>query len=726
MPGPQLLSIIDSYLPLERARFVKESLEFATTAHRGQRRMSGEPFIEHPIATATLLAELKMDATTIAAALMHDVIEDCGVELGTLEREFGFDVARLVDGVTKLKRIDKIAGISPTEPVEARAASTRKMLVAMAEDIRVVMIKLADRLHNMRTLSHLPQVRRERIAQETLDIYAPLAHRLGMSDIKWRLEDEAFRFLNPREYKALSRLINRKRVEREAYAEEACRAVTVRLAASGINALVLGRPKHLYSTYQKMKRYETLGRDFDEIYDLIALRVITDTVPGCYSALGIVHSIWRPVPGQFDDYIASPKENLYQSLHTSVMGLEGSAMEVQIRTKEMHRLAEDGVAAHWVYKEGDEEPARLDDQFEQKLSWFKQLLEWQREVQGDQEYLDTVKTDILRDQVFVYTPAGEVKDLPAGATPLDFAFRIHTELGLNCVGAYVNGKSVPLNTKLSNGDTVRVRKSLTDRGPSLDWLNSDLGYLTTASARYRVRAWFRRQNKSANVQRGREQLRNAISKLYLAGSEVELAERLGYETVDELTEAIGSGQVAPSRIAEVASPRNEQPIHSQPAFRQALNGAGAEDPGVVALGSPEVPARVARCCKPAYGDEVIGYLTRVRGISVHRRNCAVSRAESEPERQVPVAWGHASSRIPDRLRLDAVDRIGLLRDITDVVSSEHVNIHSMTSEEDAHSQNCTVSLTVYTTGFEQLSRLFSKLETIPGVRTIARLTGVTE
>ena len=725
MPGPQLLSIIDSYLPLERARFVKESLEFATTAHRGQRRMSGEPFIEHPIATATLLAELKMDATTIAAALMHDVIEDCGVELGTLEREFGFDVARLVDGVTKLKRIDKIAGIRRTEPDEARAASTRKMLVAMAEDIRVVMIKLADRLHNMRTLSHLPQVRRGRIAQETLDIYAPLAHRLGMSDIKWRLEDEAFRFLNPREYKALSRLINRKRVEREAYAEEACRAVTVRLVASGINALVLGRPKHLYSTYQKMKRYETLGRDFDEIYDLIALRVVTDTVPDCYSALGIVHSIWRPVPGQFDDYIASPKENLYQSLHTSVMGSEGSAMEIQIRTKEMHRLAEDGVAAHWVYKEGDEEPARLDDQFEQKLSWLKQLLEWQREVQGDQEYLDTVKTDILRDQVFVYTPAGEVKDLPAGATPLDFAFRIHTELGLSCVGAYVNGKSVPLNTRLSNGDTVRVRKSLTDRGPSLDWLNSDLGYLTTASARYRVRAWFRRQNKSSNVQRGREQLRNAISKLYLAGSEVELAERLGYATVDELAEAIGSGQVAPSRIAEVASPRDEQPIHSQPAFRQALNGAGGEDPGVVALGSPEVPARVARCCKPAYGDEVIGYLTRARGISVHRRNCAVSRADSEPERQVPVAWGHASSRIPDRLRLDAVDRIGLLRDITDVVSSERVNIHSMTSEEDAHSQNCTVSLTVYTTGFEQLSRLFSKLETIPGVHTIARLTGVT-
>ena len=722
MAGEQLLSTIDTYLPLERARFVKGSLKFAEEAHRGQRRMSGEPFIEHPIATAAFLAELKMDATTLAAALLHDVVEDCGIELHTLKDAFGNDVARLVDGVTKLKGIDKIAGIAPPAPDEAHAASTRKMLVAMSEDIRVVMIKLADRLHNMQTLSHLPHKRRERIAQETLDIYAPLAHRLGMSDIKWRLEDEAFRYLYPRQYKAISRLVNRKRVEREAYAEEASRAATARLDASGINAVVLGRPKHLYSTFQKLKRYEDLGRDFDEIYDLIALRIITDTVADCYSALGIVHSIWRPVQGQFDDYIASPKENLYQSLHTSVMGPEGSAMEVQIRTKEMHRLAEDGVAAHWVYKEGEEEPASLDDKFEQKLSWLKQLIEWQREVQGDQEYLDTVKTDILRDQVFVYTPAGEVKELPAGSTPLDFAFRIHTELGLNCVGAYVNGKSVPLNTKLSNGDTVRVRKSLTDRGPSLDWLNADLGYLTTASGRSRVRAWFRRQAKSTNIQRGRKQLRNAISKLYLTGSELELAERLGFATVDELAESIGSGQIAPSRIAEVASPRDEQPIHPL-VFKKTMNGEQAMEYGLVALGTPDTKARPALCCKPAYGDDVIGYLTRGRGVSVHRSSCSVSRAEIEPERQVSVAWGHASSRIPDRLRLEAVDRIGLLRDITNVVSSEHVNIHSMSSEEDPFSQDCTVSLTVYTTGFEQLSRLFSRLEAIPGVHTISRLTG---
>lgn len=722
MAGEQLLSITDTYLPLERARFVKGSLKFAEHAHRDQRRMSGEPFIEHPIATATFLAELKMDATTIAAALLHDVVEDCGIELDTLTNEFGYDVARLVDGVTKLKEIDKFSGIPAPAPGEAHAASTRKMLVAMAEDIRVVMIKLADRLHNMQTLSHLPQGSRERIAQETLDIYAPLAHRLGMADIKWQLEDEAFRYLYPRQYKAISRLINRKRVEREAYAEEASHAVTARLAASGINAAVLGRPKHLYSTFRKLKRYEDLGRDFDEIYDLIALRIITDTVADCYSALGIVHSIWRPVQGQFDDYIASPKENLYQSLHTSVMGPEGSAMEVQIRTKEMHRLAEDGVAAHWVYKEGEEEPARLDDNFEQKLSWLKQLIEWQREVQGDQEYLDTVKTDILRDQVFVYTPAGEVKELPAGSTPLDFAFRIHTELGLNCVGAYVNGKSVPLNTKLSNGDSVRVWKSLTGRGPSLDWLNTDLGYLTTASGRSRVRAWFRRQARSANIQRGKEQLRNAIRNLYLVESETELAERLGFATVDELAEAIGNGQIAPSRIAEVASPRDEQPIEPL-ILKQSLNGATVLDHGLVALGTPDKMARPARCCKPAYGDDVIGYLTRRRSISVHRRGCSMSRAESEPERQVEVAWGHASSRIPDRLRLEAVDRIGLLRDITNVVSSEHVNIHSMSSEEDPFSQDCTVYLTVYTTGFEQLSRLFSKLEAIPGVHTLARMTG---
>ncbi len=725
MPGARLLHKVQDYLPQERVRLIEGALRFATTAHEGQRRISGEPFIEHPIATAEQLADMKMDATAISAALLHDVVEDCGVEFSSLESNFGPKVARLVDGVTKLSRIEGANRTNSTGPEDARAASTRKMLVAMAEDIRVVMIKLSDRLHNMRTLSHLPAVRRRRIAKETLNIYAPLAHRLGMADIKWKLEDEAFRHLRPRQYKEISRLINRKRFEREAYAQEATRLVDSALRKNGVNALVLGRPKHLYSTYNKLKRYEAQGRNFDEIYDLIALRIVTDTIADCYATLGIVHSIWRPVQGQFDDYIASPKENLYQSLHTSVIGPEGNAMEVQIRTKEMHRLAEDGVAAHWTYKELENDPNRDEDRdepFEQKLSWLKQLIEWQRELEGDQEYLDSVKTDILRDQVFVYTPAGEVKDLPAGSTPLDFAFQIHTELGLNCVGAYINGKSEPLNKKLANGDTVRIRKSTVNRGPSLEWLNEDLGYLTTSSARSKVRTWFRRQEKSENISRGRQQLRNAISNLYLSGSESELVERLGYGSVDELAEAVGTGHLSPSRLAEAVAPRHELPIHPLPAFRQDRNG-GVAHPGVVAMDSAGITARVALCCKPAYGDDVVGYLTRRRGVSVHRRNCPRLRGENEPERQVQVAWGHAAERIADRLRLEAVDRIGLIRDITDVVSSEQINIHSMSSNEDPHTQDCTVSLTVYTTGFEQLSRLFARLEAIPGVHAVYREAG---
>ncbi len=719
MPGTQLLNTVQTYLPLQRVQLVRDALEFASSAHEGQSRMSGEPFIEHPVATAEQLADMKMDATTISAALLHDVIEDCGVELQTLESAFGPEVSRLVDSVTKLSRIDTLAGINVLGKEETRAASTRKMLVAMAEDVRVVMIKLADRLHNMRTLSHLPARRRLRIAKETLDIYAPLAHRLGMSDIKWKLEDEAFRYIQPNQYKSISRLIRRKRVEREAYAQQASRTVTNELKKNGVNAIVLGRPKHLYSTYNKLKRYEEQGRNFDEIYDLIALRIVTDTVANCYAALGIIHSIWRPVLGQFDDYIATPKENLYQSLHTSVIGPEGNALEVQIRTKQMHRIAEDGVAAHWAYKESDEKPNGQDDRFEQKLSWLKQLIEWQRELQGDQEYLDSVKTDVLRDQVFVYTPAGEVMDLPAGSTPLDFAFRIHTELGLNCVGAYVNGKSVPLSKKLANGDTVRIRKSRVARGPSLDWLNEDLGYLTTAGARSKIRAWFRRQEKSANIKRGRKQLRNAIDKLYLATSEAELAKRMRYGSVDELAEAIGTGQVSPSSVAEAAALRDQLLIHS-PLHGQSPDGQEAHS-GVVAMAPEDIPTRIAMCCKPAYGDDAIGYLTQRRGLSVHRRNCSNLRGEHEPERQVAVAWGHASSRIPDRLRMDAVDRVGLLRDITAVVSSEQINIHSITSDEDPHTQHCTVSLTVYTTGLEQLSRLFAKLEAIPGVRTVSRM-----
>ena len=521
-----LLESVNVYLPADRADAVETALNYATKAHEGQLRDSGEPFIEHPIATASRLADMRLDTTTIQAALLHDVMEDCGVSFQEIESEFGTDVAKLVDGVTKLKRLDMISETSAmlrqaSTPEATRAASLRKMLVAMAEDVRVVLIKLSDRLHNMQTLRHLPTPKQQRISRETLDIYSPLAHRLGMNDIKWQLEDEAFRYLMPRQYKSMSRLVNRKRAEREMYSDAAVEAIKIPLEQAGITCAVDGRVKHLYSTYNKLQRYERMGRKFDEIYDLIAIRVVTDSIGDCYAALGIVHSKWRPVPGQFDDYIASPKENMYQSLHSSVRGPGNFPIEVQIRTREMHEVAEEGVASHWIYKEGDE-ASPSGDNFEQKMSWLRQLLDWQRELSGDDEYLATVRTDILQDQVFVYTPQGDVKDLPAGATPIDFAYRIHTDLGHNTVGAVVNGKLTALNTPLQNGDVVEIRKARIPRGPSLDWLNTDLGYLITGSAQTKVKQWFRKQERQSNVRRGKDLVKKEMRRLGIAYSEKEI------------------------------------------------------------------------------------------------------------------------------------------------------------------------------------------------------------
>ncbi|MCH7970695.1 MAG: bifunctional (p)ppGpp synthetase/guanosine-3',5'-bis(diphosphate) 3'-pyrophosphohydrolase, partial [Chloroflexi bacterium] len=533
-----LLKTIGAYLSADRADAVENALNFAIDSHHGQLRESGEPFIEHPIATALWLAEMRLDTTTIQAALLHDVMEDCGVTFKELETDFGTDVAKLVDGVTKLKRLDMISENSAmrrqaSTPEATRAASIRKMLVAMAEDVRVVLIKLSDRLHNMRTLKHLPVPKQQRISRETLDIYSPLAHRLGMNEIKWQLEDEAFRYLMPRQYKSISRLVNRKRAEREIYTEAAIKAIQRPLQKAGLKCSVEGRVKHLYSTYNKLQRYERIGRKFDEIYDLIAIRVIAETVGDCYSALGVVHSKWRPVPGQFDDYIASPKENMYQSLHTSVRGPGNYPIEVQIRTQDMHDIAEEGVASHWMYKGDDDGSPRI-DKFDQKMSWLRQLVDWQRELSGDDEYLATVRTDILQDQVFVYTPQGDVKDLPAGATPIDFAYRIHTDLGHNTVGAVVNGKLTALNTQLQNGDVVEIRKARIPRGPSLDWLNPDLGYLVTGSARTKVKQWFRKQERQSNIRRGKDLLRKEMRRLGLNQSEKEIVAIMDYKSLDEL------------------------------------------------------------------------------------------------------------------------------------------------------------------------------------------------
>ena len=718
-----LLDSVSAYLPADRASIVEVALNYASNAHQGQLRESGEPFIEHPIATALRLADMRLDTTTIQAALLHDVIEDCGISFQQLESDFGNDVAKLVDGVTKLKRLDMISENSAmlkqiAKPEATRAASLRKMLVAMADDVRVVLIKLSDRLHNMETLQYLPTPKQQSISRETLDIYSPLAHRLGMSDIKWQLEDQAFRYLMPRQYKSISRLVSRKRAEREIYTKAAVKAIEIPLNNVEIPCVVEGRVKHLYSTYNKLQRYERMGRKFDEIYDLIAIRVITESIEDCYAALGVVHSKWQPVRGQFDDYIASPKENMYQSLHTSVRGPGRYPIEVQIRTQDMHEIAEGGVASHWMYKEG-EDTVRRSDNFETKMSWLRQLLDWQRELSGDEEYLATVKTDILQDQVFVYTPKGDVKDLPAGATPIDFAYRIHTDLGHNTVGAVVNGKLTALNTPLNNGDVVEIRKARISRGPSLDWLNGDLGYLTTASAQTKVKQWFRKQERNSNIRRGKDLLKKELRRLGIRYNEKDIAKILDYENFDDLAESLGVGQISVARVADTLSPQPDEIFkpnidHSNPPTDQTK--------GLIVMGESGLLTRIAKCCSPVYGDEITGYLTRGRGVTVHRHNCAILRDSKDSERHIPVAWGHYETTYASRLRVEAFDRVGLIRDITNVVSSENVNIHSLTSSEDDKTNACTVSLTVYTSGVEQLSRLFARVETIPGVDSVFRVS----
>ncbi len=718
-----LLDSVSAYLPADRASIVEDALNYASNAHQGQVRESGEPFIEHPIATALRLADMRLDTTTIQAALLHDVMEDCGISFQQLESDFGNDVAKLVDGVTKLKRLDMISENSAmlkqiAKPEATRAASLRKMLVAMADDVRVVLIKLSDRLHNMQTLQYLPIPKQQRISRETLDIYSPLAHRLGMSDIKWQLEDQAFRYLMPRQYKSISRLVSRKRAEREIYTEAAVKAIEIPLNNATIPCAVEGRVKHLYSTYNKLERYERMGRKFDEIYDLIAIRVITKSIEDCYAALGVVHSKWRPVPGQFDDYIASPKENMYQSLHTSVRGPGRYPIEVQIRTQDMHEVAEGGVASHWMYKE-DEDTTRRSDNSETKMSWLRQLLDWQRELSGDDEYLATVKTDILQDQVFVYTPKGDVKDLPSGATPIDFAYRIHTDLGHNTVGAVVNGKLTALNTPLNNGDVVEIRKARISRGPSLDWLNGDLGYLTTASAQTKVKQWFRKQERNSNIRRGKDLLKKELRRLGIRYNEKEIAKSLDYENFNDLAESLGVGQISVARVADTLSPQPDE------IFKPNIDPSNPptdQTKGLVVMGESGLLTRIAKCCSPVYGDEITGYLTRGKGVTVHRHNCAILRDSKDSERHIPVAWGHYETTYASRLRIEAFDRVGLIRDITNVVSSENVNIHSLTSSEDDKTNACTVSLTVYTSGVEQLSRLFARVETIPGVDSVFRVS----
>ena len=717
-----LIERVSRYLPEDKTGLISQAYGFADQCHQGQMRMSGEPYIAHPLEAALFLAELNLDASTIIAALLHDVMEDCGVTFQEIESRFGNEVAKLVDGVTKLTRMDyRLPGSSSNgsdntdDPDNLYSESLRKMLVAMAEDIRVVLIKLADRLHNMRTLDALPPEKRRRIAQETLDIYSPLAHRLGIWEIKWQLDDLAFRHLYEDQYREIADMLATRREQREEYVERMCLRLREELQHFNLDGEVSGRPKSLYSIYQKIQKYADQGKELSDIYDLYALRVLVDSTEDCYKALGVTHQIWSPIPGQFDDYIANAKENMYQALHTTVKCEGGNPLEVQIKTYEMHQIAEYGVAAHWRYKEGN----GSDQHFEEKMAWLRQLLEWQREAAGTDDFIESVKQDIFHDQVFVYTPKGDIVELTAGSTPIDFAYKIHTQLGHRCIGGKVNGRLVSLDTSLQNGDTVEIMASKSERGPSPDWLNPNLGYVKSAGARQSVRQWFRRQARGSNINRGKEILRKELRRLNLRFKDGEILSLVKFDTMDEFLASLGSGGITEGQVAHRLSQSRQEPEPPKPQLPLSSPSSG-----VTVLGVGDLLTRIARCCNPIPGDNILGFVTRARGVTVHKKDCLILKNEDEPERLVPVAWGEMRELYPVRIRIEAYDRVGLLRDVTLRVSEERVNIASVVTLEKADG-TVTMDLTLHTTGLDQLGKLFDKLESVKSVRSATRIQALT-
>ena len=712
-----LQEALTRYLGPEEIAEIEQAYQYAAEAHTDHRRLSGDPYIEHPLAAALSCAELQLDAAVIQAALLHDVVEDCDVKIEQVEAEFGADVASLVDGVTKLGALALPSPELENIDEEAQAENLRKMFLAMAADVRVVIVKLADRLHNMRTLAALPPEKQQRIARETQEIYAPLAARLGIWQFKWQLEDLAFRYLEPEEYRRLAALVAARRATRERYLAQTRRKLEDALAAQEIRAEVTGRVKHIYSIHQKIKKYAETGKTFSEIYDLLALRVLVEKTEDCYNALGVIHSLWRPIPGEFDDYIGSPQPSGYRSLHTTVYWTGTRPLEVQIRTAEMDREAEYGIAAHWRYKAGS---AALDDR--DRLSWLKRLIEWQGDLPGAREFIEALKSDIFQDQVFVSTPKGEIKDLPAGATPLDFAFRIHTDIGYACVGAKVNGRLVPLPTPLQNGDVVEIITSRASRGPSRDWLNPALGFLRTNHAKVKARQWFRRQERTETIARGREDLEKELRRLSLRLREMEgtLLALLSYDSLDDLLAAVGTGELTAHQIAlQLARLAVPEEAPEAPPTGVAVPRERSTN-GVHVLGALNALTRFASCCHPLPGDLISGYVTRSRGVTVHRSDCHNVIHTPERDRLVDVQWGSApGTRYSAQLRIEGWDRVGFVRDISTVVADEGVNMVGLRTQEGGDGR-VVVDVTLETDGFAHLQRVMHKMDAIRGVLGVDR------
>ena len=679
---------------------------FAETAHKGQKRDSGEDYIRHPLEVAEILVDMDMDAPSIQAAILHDVVEDTDISIEEIESRFGSKVAELVDGVTKLNRISFLS------KQEQQMENLRKMFLAMAKDIRVIMIKLADRLHNMRTLKHLPADRQQNIARETLEIYAPLTHRLGMFRIKWEFEDLSLRYLQPRAYYELVEKVAMKRQEREGYIQQVTDSLRKRLDELGIKGELHGRPKHFYSIYQKM---QSQGKSFEEIYDLMALRVIVDSIQDCYEVLGVVHTLWKPMPGRFKDYIAMPKSNMYQSLHTTVIGGNGEPLEVQIRTREMHRIAEYGIAAHWQYKERGPNNEDLRD----KIAWLRHLLEWQRDVNDADEFMENLKVGLFEDEVFVFTPKGDVKNLPAGSTPVDFAYSIHTHIGHQCIGAKVNGRLVPLDFPLKNGDIIQIMTTKQGNGPSRDWLK----FVQTTKAKNRIRQWLREQRREEFILLARELLEKELRKQNMEVHEnlkpyvlLEVAKRLGLVSVDDLMAAVGDGKVTPGAVvSKIIGEREPDRKKVTPGERMAPRRSKQ---GVRVRGVEDLLVRFSRCCNPVPGDAIVGYITRGKGVAVHRVDCPNLPADDEA-RLIDVAWDATEGNFYQvEIEIEAEDRVNLLTDVMNAIAGLKVYISAAKAR--SRKGQATIGLTMEIGHLEVVQEAIRRIRKVSGVMRVFR------
>nr|MBI2905971.1 bifunctional (p)ppGpp synthetase/guanosine-3',5'-bis(diphosphate) 3'-pyrophosphohydrolase [Chloroflexota bacterium] len=726
-----------SLTPQERSD-IERAYKLAATAHAGQTRASGEPYISHCVAVAKILCEMNLPASVIVAGLLHDTVEDTQVTLDDIRREFGDEVARFVDGVTKLTNLPRVSRLDkpragnaaaddylPEDRADLRshdrdAETIRKTFLAMVEDVRVVLIKLADRLHNMRTLTHLKPDQQRRIARETLEIFAPLANRLGIWRMKWELEDLAFRYVEPEAYREIAGMLDERRADRERTMAAIIDKIKAALAEHHIEAIELeGRPKHIYSIWKKMVRKQA---GFDQIYDVRAVRLIVKDVPTCYMAIGIIHGLWSPQPHEFDDYIATPKDNFYQSLHTAVVYDDGKPLEVQIRTSEMHEKAEYGIAAHWRYKEGTR---KRDELFEKRIAYLRQLMEWQQDVTEGRAFVEALKTDVFQDRVYTFTPKGDIIDLPQGATPIDFAYHVHTSVGDRCRGAKINGKLVALSTPLKTGDQVDIITAKRG-GPSRDWLNTDLRFVQSARAREKIRAWFKKQDRDLNITTGRGLLERELKRLGIDNLTYEaIAELFGYGKTDDFLMALGCGdihtQTVVNRIVDYLRKEEKDSADTlPPPYSELGPGYRSSSDQVTIQGTGGLLTRLAPCCNPVKGEPIIGYTTRGRGITVHRQDCRNALQVREKERLIQVSWGGVVERTyPVPIRIQAYDRDGLLRDVSTLVADEKVSIGRV--EIPAAEKNiANMLLILQVTDLAQLTRILNRIEQLPNVLDVRR------